>query len=157
MELVTKIIELIKEKKLTISTCESASCGTLASTIGSISGVSSIYMGGIISYSNNAKINIVGVNKETINDYGAISEQTAKEMCLNTNKKFQTDLCISITGNAGPNPSENKPVGEFYVGIAIKDFAITKKITTESNNRDYNRFEIALESLLFLQEILLKV
>lgn len=143
MNVALELINLLKEKRLKLSVCESASCGALSSSIGEVPGASSVFVGGFISYSNEVKIQIVGVSEKTILKYGAVSEQTAKEMCLQTNQKFNTDIAISITGNAGPQGSENKEVGLFYIGIAIKDFAIVKKVILNSSERTFNRFSIA--------------
>ena len=143
MNVALELINLLKERRLRLSVCESASCGALPSSIGEVAGASSVFAGGFISYSNEVKIKLVGVSEKTIFKYGAVSEQTAKEMCLQTNQKFNTDIAISITGNAGPQGSENKEVGLFYIGIAIKDFAIVKKVTLNSNERTFNRFSIA--------------
>ncbi|WP_303923675.1 CinA family protein [Ureaplasma parvum] len=156
MNVALELINLLKERRLRLSVCESASCGALSSSIGEIAGASSVFAGGFISYSNEVKIKLVGVSEKTIFKYGAVSEQTAKEMCLQTNQKFNTDIAISITGNAGPQGSENKEVGLFYIGIAIKDFAIVKKVTLNSNERTFNRFSIAWEAISYLIELIKK-
>lgn len=157
MNIVTKeLVDLLKEKKLKLSVCESASCGALASSIGEIPGASSVFVGGIVSYTNLIKEKIVGVSKKILEEYGAISAQTAYEMCKQTNLLMNSDLCISITGNAGPSGDEEKPVGLFYVGVAIMDIILVKEYRIDSINRDYNRFKIALEATQYLIEILKK-
>lgn len=118
------IVELLKEKGLTISSAESFTGGGFSNYITDISGSSSIFLGSIVCYSNESKINIVKVNKNTIDNYGAISIQTALEMCENTRILLNSDIAVSFTGNAGPNASENKPVGLVYIGISYKKTTI---------------------------------
>lgn len=119
MNKIEKLVRILNDKKLTISTCESATCGHLASTFGQVSGVSSVYKGGLITYSNASKVILAGVDPHKINEFGAVSEQVAEEMAIKTSQILETNICISITGNAGPNPMENKEVGRFWIGVSI--------------------------------------
>lgn len=119
-----KVVELLKEKNLTISTAESCTGGMLASKLIDVAGVSEIFKEGIVSYSNEAKMNFLGVKKETLDRYGAVSEETAKEMVMG----LQTDIGLATTGIAGPDGgSEEKPVGLVYMGIKIKDKIYVEK------------------------------
>ncbi len=113
---------------MTIATAESCTGGLLAHRLTNVSGSSEYILGGIVSYSNDVKIEKVGVKKKTIIDYGAVSEQTAGEMAKGIQDKFQTDIGIGITGIAGPTGgTDEKPVGLVYIGLAIKDKLIVRR------------------------------
>lgn len=114
----TKIVELLSELKLNISTAESCTGGLLASTLIDVPGVSSILSEGVVCYSNESKINRLGVKRETLDKYGAVSEETAREMVLG----LKSDVAISTTGIAGPGGgTAEKPVGLVFIGIRVKE------------------------------------
>lgn len=113
-----KLIEILKERKLTISTCESCTGGLFASTLTSFPGVSSIYKGSVITYATEIKTDVVKVSETTVKEKGVVSSETAKEMAECTRRMMNTDLCISFTGNAGPDVMEKKPVGLVYCAIS---------------------------------------
>ena len=106
------------EKPLTISTAESCTGGMIASKLIEVPGISENFVEGIVSYSNEAKIKRLKVKKETLEKYGAVSEEVAREMLAG----LKTDIGISTTGIAGPDGgTKNKPVGLVYIGIKVKD------------------------------------
>ena len=106
------------EKPLTISTAESCTGGMIASKLIEVPGISTNFIEGIVSYSNEAKIKRLKVKKETLEKYGAVSEEVAREMLAG----LKTDIGISTTGIAGPDGgTKNKPVGLVYIGIKVKD------------------------------------
>ena len=106
------------EKTLTISTAESCTGGMIASKLIEVPGISENFVEGIVSYSNEAKIKRLKVKKETLEKYGAVSEEVAREMLAG----LKTDIGISTTGIAGPDGgTKNKPVGLVYIGIKVKD------------------------------------
>ena len=106
------------EKPLTISTAESCTGGMIASKLIEVPGISENFIEGIVSYSNEAKIKRLKVKKETLEKYGAVSEEVAREMLAG----LKTDIGISTTGIAGPDGgTKNKPVGLVYIGIKVKD------------------------------------
>ncbi|MCV3743436.1 CinA family protein [Ureaplasma sp. ES3154-GEN] len=154
--MIKKLVEYLKKNRLTLSTCESATCGALASMLAEESGISSFYKGGIISYAKETKINVVGVDPDIIAQTTTISIETAKEMALKTNKLLNTQIALSITGNAGPTGDENKEVGLFYVGIAVNDFALAKEFRIADKGRSKNRLEMAFDALAYLSSILEK-
>ena len=119
------LVSLFTEKKLTLSCAESLTGGLFASTITSIPGVSKIFKGGIVTYWNEAKANVISVSKDTIDEYGVVSSECASEMVRGVKKLFNTDVAISFTGNAGPTSMEGKPVGLVYIGIIIKETVFT--------------------------------
>ena len=106
------------EKPLTISTAESCTGGMIASKLIEVPGISTNFIEGIVSYSNEAKIKRLKVKKETLEKYGAVSEEVAREMLAG----LKTDIGISTTGIAGPDGgTKDKPVGLVYIGIKVKD------------------------------------
>ena len=113
-----KIVNLLKEKSLTLSCAESLTGGSFASTITNIPGASSVFKGGIVSYTNEIKNKCLNVLESTLNDFGAVSKECCYEMAHNVKKIFNSDIGVSFTGNAGPSASENKPVGLVYIGIS---------------------------------------
>ena len=119
-----KVVELLKKLNMNISTAESCTGGMLASKLIDVPGISEVFYEGVVSYSNEAKINRLGVRKEILDKYGAVSEEVAKEMV----RGLTTDVALSTTGIAGPDGgSEEKPVGLVYMGIRIKDRIYVEK------------------------------
>ena len=112
------LIKLFIKKKIKISVAESCTGGLLASTITSISGASKIFDLGLVTYSNQAKIKILRVNKNIIRKYGAVSHECCYAMVKSLSKISKADINVSITGIAGPKGSTKlKPVGLVYIGV----------------------------------------
>lgn len=123
------VAKLIMEKNMTISVAESCTGGLLAATLVNYAGVSEIFKEGVVTYSNEAKINRLGVREETLKKYSAVSNQTALEMAEGIAKTANTNIGLSTTGIAGPGgATKEKPVGLVYVGICINGKTITKKL-----------------------------
>lgn len=144
------IVKKLIEEKKTISVAESCSGGLLASSFIDVPGASEVFMEGLVTYSNEAKMERLGVKKETLEKYGAVSAETAKEMVCG----LKTDVGISVTGIAGPGGgTEEKPVGLVYMGIKVDDeIFIEKKIF--SGPRRKIRERAVLHSLFCLNKIL---
>lgn len=154
-ELIEVIANKLKENKLTIATAESCTGGALASKFTDIPGISEVYDGGFITYSNEAKIKEIGVSEEAIKKYGAVSELVAKEMAEGVRRERNTDIGVSITGIAGPGGgSEEKPVGLAYIGIATKNNVNVFKINVRSYNRIYTKNMFVLKILMLLNKTL---
>ena len=115
------IVEKLIEKKLTIATAESIAGGLIAKMITDVSGSSEILKESFIVYSNEAKINILGVDANIISKYGVVSAEVAKDMVIKLKMLTGKDICISTTGNAGPTVCDDKPAGRVYVGINYLD------------------------------------
>ncbi len=112
------LVRRLAKKKLKISIAESCTGGLLASSITSISGASKVFNLGLVTYSNQAKIKILNVNKDTIKRYGAVSRECCLAMVNNLSKISKANINISITGIAGPKGgTKQKPVGLVYIGI----------------------------------------
>ena len=132
-----RIVKLLQKKKLKISFAESCTGGLLASSVTKISGSSKIFTLGLVTYSNQAKINILKVPKGIIKKYGAVSYETCLSMVKNLNKISKTSISVSITGVAGPNGgSKKKPVGLVYIGLIKNNKTLVKKYLFKNKKRD---------------------
>ncbi len=130
------LIRLLIKKKFKVSIAESCTGGLLASTITSISGVSKIFHLGLITYSNQAKIKILKVNKNIIKKYGAVSHQCCFAMVNNLSKISKAHINVSITGIAGPKGgTKNKPVGLVFVGVKKGNKILINKYLFGNKNR----------------------
>ena len=122
------IADLLIQNNLTVSTAESCTSGLLASRLTDVPGSSQYFKGGSVCYSNELKINDIGVDKDLIERYGAVSEEVAESLAKNIAKKNKTDIGIGITGIAGPGGgTEKKPVGLVFVGIFYKNNLYIKR------------------------------
>ena len=118
MSLNKKIISLLKRKKLKLAVAESCTGGMLSSVITSVSGASKVFTMGLVTYSNQAKINILKMPKKIIQKHGAVSIQCCLAMVNNLSKISKSKICVSITGIAGPKGgTKQKPVGLVYIGV----------------------------------------
>ena len=124
------LVKKLLKKKLKISVAESCTGGMLASSITSISGASKVFSLGLVTYSNQAKINVLKVNKNIIKKYGAVSAECCEAMVKNLAKISKAQINVSVTGIAGPNGGiKNKPVGLVYIGVKRSNkLIITKNI-----------------------------
>ena len=135
----------LKHKNMTVATAESCTGGLLSTLITSVSGASSIFGLGICSYAAEAKINTLGIQADTIEKYGTVSEFTAQEMAKRIRTLGNADIGLSVTGVAGPNQTEDKPVGLVYIALSDKNNTIVKKLNIENLGRDFIRNTTALE------------
>lgn len=143
-------------KLLTIGTTESATGGRIADRLTNVPGSSDYFKGSVVAYSNEIKINVLGVKRETIENYGAVSEQTAIEMAEGGRRLLGVDMCISDTGIAGPSgATPGKPVGLFYIGLAAKESSLSQKHIF-SGNREENKRDAAEAGLNMLRRYLLQ-
>ena len=132
-----EIVKLLSKKKLKISFAESCTGGLLSSAITSISGSSKVFTIGLVTYSNQAKINILKVPKKTIMQHGAVSYETCLSMVNNLNKIAKTSISVSITGIAGPNGgTKEKPVGLVFIGIKKGNKTLVKKYLFKNKKRN---------------------
>ena len=130
------LIKLLTKKKLKISFAESCTGGLLASTIASVSGASKIFNLGLITYSNQAKIKILKVNKNIIKKHGAVSYECCSAMIKNLSKISKANINISITGIAGPKGgTKEKPVGLVYIGVKKGNKIQVNKCLFKAKNR----------------------
>ncbi len=131
-----KLVQLLKKKKLKVSFAESCTGGLLSSTITSISGSSEIFTLGLVTYSNQSKINTLNVPKKIIIKYGAVSFETCLSMVKNLNRISKTNISVSITGIAGPKGgTKQKPVGLVFIGIKKGSKTLVKKYLFKNKKR----------------------
>lgn len=155
MKINEEVVELLIKQGKSVATAESCTGGLIAKLITDVSGSSAVFGYGIVSYSNEAKWEQLGVNRQTVETYGAVSEQTAAEMAYHARLNSKADIGVSSTGIAGPTGgTESKPNGTCFIGLSTSTKTIVKKISTFSDDRDYNRnifakkvFELIKEEL----------
>ncbi len=132
-----KVVKLLTKKRLKISFAESCTGGLLSSTITSISGSSKVFALGLVTYSNQAKINILKVPKKIIMKHGAVSYETCLSMVKNLYKISRTNISLSITGVAGPNGgTKQKPVGLVFIGVKKGNKTLVKKFLFKNRTRN---------------------
>ena len=130
-----ELLEALKSEHLTISSMESLTGGMFASALTSIPGASECFVGAAITYTDQAK-EMFGVKRSTIDKYGAISKECAKEMALKASSYFHTDVAVSFTGNAGPDAQEEKKVGLVYIAVKVRDTLTTYQLELEGDRED---------------------
>lgn len=140
------LVELLKNKKMTISFAESCTGGLASAGIVDVPGASEVFYGSVVSYDNSIKANVIDVSLETLNTVGPVSDECAREMAIGVRNKIGSDIAISITGIAGPGGAEEgKPVGTVYFGYA--DSNGSKSIRLQlSGDRDAIRKAAAMEA-----------
>ena len=128
MDIVSQVVKKLLKNSITISTAESCTGGLIASEITKYSGVSSIYPGSVISYSNHIKQKVLGVSEETLLSFGAVSESCVKEMCSGVRKLMESDIAVAVSGIAGPSGgTDEKPVGLVFIAVSYHDRVIVEK------------------------------
>ena len=134
------VAKKLMERKISISSAESCTGGLFAQTLTEIPGISSVFDRALVTYSNRAKIEELGVTPQTLEQYGAVSEETAIEMAQGLKKVSGSRLCISVTGIAGPDgATPEKPIGLVYVCAILDDSMVCKKSIMRNVNRNWNR------------------
>ena len=143
-----KIVRLLIKKRLKISFAESCTGGLLSSTITSISGSSKVFTIGLVTYSNQSKINTLKVPKNTIRKYGAVSYETCLSMVKNLNRISKDNISVSVTGIAGPRGgSKKKPVGLVFIGIKKGNKTLVRKYLFKNKKRSAIQRAAASKSL----------
>lgn len=138
-----KLVKILKDNNMTISTAESCTGGLIAKMITDVSGSSDVFGYGFVTYANEAKMNILGVWEDALLTLGAVSEPVALLMSRGAKKRSGSDIAVSVTGIAGPGGgTKEKPVGLVYISLATPDGAICKKCNF-SGTRDEIRKQTA--------------
>ena len=151
---VKSVINKIRKSDLTISFAESCSGGNIAAEVIKISGVSDIFMGGIVSYSNEAKIDVLNVSEQEIKKFGVVSENIAFLMAKNSKELFKTSLSLATTGNLGPLSSDNRSkVGEIYICLIYHEKVFHKKLNLKST-RVENINKLVFEAFPLIDSVL---
>jgi nicotinamide-nucleotide amidase len=153
-ELEEVIGRTLTQKEQTISVAESCTGGYLGHQFTKVSGSSAYFIGGILAYDNSVKISQLNVNPETLKKYGAVSEETVKEMAENVRKKLGTNYGLATSGIAGPNGgTPEKPVGTIWIAISTEKETFTKKLTL-GGFREQNIHLTAMNILNLLRKII---
>ena len=147
--------KLLTEKGLTLGSVESFTGGLFASTITSISGASKFYKGSFITYATEEKVKLLQIPEDIIQQYGVVSKEVAYYMANNGRHLLGVDVCVSFTGNAGPEAMENKPVGEVHIGIVTAEKAEIYSLNLEGDRNSIREqaVEFALKKLTTLKKI----
>ena len=149
-----RVVELLAEQNYTVSTAESCTGGLIAGTIVNAAGASEVLNEGYITYSNGGKERLVGVSHETLERFGAVSEQTAREMAEGAARAAGADAALSATGIAGPGGgTEEKPVGLVYIGCTLNGKTEVKECRFDGNRME-NRLHTVRTALEMLRSML---
>ena len=149
-EYVTELLELLRQRKETITTVESCTGGLMAGRITDIPGSSDVFRRGFVTYCDQAKHEMVGVKKATLKKYTAVSPQTAAQMAAGGAKAAKADACLSVTGYAGPAANEaDTSVGLVYIGCCYRGNVRVKKLQLSGGRKDI-REKAVRAALLFL-------
>lgn len=152
LQVMQKVHELFKKKGLSLSVAESCTGGLISHYITALPGASTFFEAGVVSYSAEMKKEILGVSSAIISKYGAVSEETAREMAEKIRTLTKTDFSVSTTGNLGPDVLEGKEKGLVYIAVSKEGMTFSKELRL-TGNREENKADAALEALRFLVEI----
>ena len=145
----TALVRLFTERGLTVATAESCTGGMIGQRITAIPGASAVYLGGCITYTNDMKIRLLGVNPATIDAHTEVSAETASEMAAGVRERLGADVGLSTTGYAGPGGgTEQNPVGTVYVAVSTKDSVTVQRLYYRQKSRDYVREAAASRVML---------
>lgn len=153
MKIEEELGSVLRAKKMTLSTAESCTGGSIAALVTSVPGSSEYFKGGIVAYSNEVKENLLHVSPETLDTYGAVSRETVMEMAAGAMKTLKTDCAIATSGIAGPGGGTiDKPVGTVWIAVAYKNEIVTMKQIGDHGRTENVRKTVqnALELLLEL-------
>ena len=152
-----QIVGLLQEKKLTLASAESCTGGMLASRIIDVPGVSEVFKAGFVTYANEAKQNLIGVKEETLAQFGAVSEQTAREMVLGAIKAAKADMAVATTGIAGPGGgTKEKPVGLVYIACGSADDIIVERCLFSGSRKEIRQASVEHALGMLYKEIMKK-
>lgn len=145
---------LLRRHGLTLGVVESATGGLISHLITNVPGSSDYYQGSVTAYSNKTKINVIGVSRDTLEKYGAVSHQVAEAMALGGRRFLAADICLADTGIAGPaGAAPGKPVGLFYLGLAHQGGVLSRRQEFHGE-RERNKRSAAEAALRWLKEYL---
>lgn len=152
--LASKTVEMLLHNKLTISAAESLTAGLFQSELAEIPGVSNTLVGGVVTYTEQAKVNQLGIEKSFLDEFGIVSSECAAAMASKVRQKFGTDIGIALTGAAGPEPHDGQAAGTIWIGFSIGDSEpITRKLQL-SGMRNTNRIRAVKLAFSYLMRLL---
>lgn len=156
MTLEEKVVKVLNEKGLVLATAESCTGGLISKRITDVSGSSSVFNCGIVSYSNEIKEKVLGVQHKTLETFGAVSEQTVREMVKGVLRISGADVAVSVSGIAGPNSDNTeKPVGLIFLAVSNGENTQVKQLnnTFKENIRENNRNSASDEALKMILDL----
>ncbi len=142
------LVAELKKKGLHVAFAESCTAGFISKRLTEVPGASEVFDCGVVSYSNGIKSKLLNVREETLAEYGAVSEQTAREMARGVKELSGADIAVSVTGIAGPGGTETKPSGLSFIGVCDKDGVRAVEFRTGRDDREYNRYVTASKALM---------
>lgn len=133
------LVSLLRQKKLVITTAESCTGGMVGAAIVNVPGASAVFQEGYITYSDEAKKKMLGVRQETLQRFTAVSAETAAEMAQGGARQANADVCIAVTGVAGPDPEDGRPVGLVYIGCCYRGRVSVEECHFEGTRQDIRK------------------
>ena len=153
--LAEEIVKICVDRGYQITFAESCTGGLLSAALVNVSGASNVYGRGFVTYANEAKVEELNVSEDTLKAYGAVSEQTAREMAIGAQKHARADVALSVTGIAGPGGgTKEKPVGLVYIGCAVREQVWIKKCLF-NGDRMANRESAVISALEMAKDCIL--
>lgn len=151
-----RIAALLEKKNIKVSTAESCTGGLVAAALVNVAGISNWFEEGYVTYSNTAKQKLLGVDKDTLEQFGAVSEQTARQMAIGAAKAAGCQAAVATTGIAGPDGgTDEKPVGLVYIGAVVRDVIVIEKHIFKGDRADV-RTQSTQAALELLEQMLEK-
>ena len=154
---VEDLVTYCRARKIILATAESCTGGLIAAAITDIAGSSVMFDRGFVTYSNDAKQQMLGVQEQTLTDHGAVSEEIAQEMAMGALRHSNANVAISVTGIAGPGGSDHKPEGRVCFGLATSTTTFTETIEFGALGRDGVRQSAVKHALALLQSTITKL
>ena len=152
--LAEEVVKMLKNAGMTVTTVESCTGGLLSGTLVDVAGVSDVFHQGYVTYANEAKQSLAGVNPETLACYGAVSEQTAREMAEGGAKAANADAALAVTGIAGPDGgSKEKPVGLVYIGCCVNGTTVVERNVFSGSRREVREQSVAAALKLLKKQL----
>ena len=155
-EKIKELVSTLAKKKMQIALAESCTGGYVSHNITNISGASRVFERGVVTYSNQSKIDMLNVDPRTLQEHGAVSDPVARQMAENLRKISNVDISVSTTGIAGPTgATPGKPIGLVYIGFSTEKGTIVKEFTFKSSRIGFKE-KVLEEILLYLDSIIKK-
>ena len=152
--LAEEVVKMLKNAGMTVTTVESCTGGLLSGTLVDVAGVSEVLNQAYVTYANEAKQSLVGVKKETLETYGAVSEQTAKEMADGGAKAANANACLAVTGIAGPDGgTTEKPVGLVYIGCHVNGETVVERNVFSGTRREVREQSVGAALALLKRQL----
>lgn len=149
-----QVFQLLKQHRITLSTAESATGGMIASMLINVPGISEFFQEGYVTYSNDAKVKMIGVDRTLIDTYGVVSSKVAENMAISAARTAGTDAALSVTGVAGPDGGTvDCPVGTVYIGCFFRGKAVTEHHIFTGNRLEVRQAAAERALALLIEQI----